>query len=232
MAKVIGYKQLQQKTFHFLEKLPSKIIHSFGKLTDNFIMIIWGQSGNGKSNLILELLAALMHYGNILYVSLEEGTEFTMVEKSFRKLNEVNPNGKIMFADHEMTYDELMIRLAKKKSPRFVVIDSIQYLNITYDQYKEMKKRFKKKSFIFISHAKGKNPDGRTADKIRYDAGIKVRVEKYVAFPISRFGGNMPYIIWEQGARKDWGTKEFRKIQLLTKLKDHANEPTAEPALT
>ncbi len=219
MAKVIGYKQLQQKIFRFLENLPVKISLSFGKLTDNFIMIIWGHSGNGKSNFVLELLATLMNYGNILYVSLEEGTEFTMVEKSFRQLNESNPNGKIMFADHEMTYEELMIRLAKKKSPRFVVIDSIQYFNINYDQYKEMKKRFKKKSFIFISHAKGKNPDGRTADKIRYDAGVKVRLEGYVAFPISRYGGNVPFIIWEEGAKKHWDTKMYRKICREIKIK-------------
>ena len=72
---------------------------------------------------------------------------------------------------------------------------------------------FKKKSFIFLSHASGKLPDGKTADKIRYDAGIKTRIEGYIAFPISRYGGNKPYVIWEEGARKYWGRNYKRILQ-------------------
>jgi hypothetical protein len=162
----------------------------------------------------------------VLYVGLEEGTESTMQLTALRHLNEQSHNGKIVFADHEMTYDELMKRLAKKKSARFIVIDSIQYFNISYEQYKAMKERFKRKSFIFISHAKGKNPDGRTADKIRYDAGIKIRVEGYVGFVISRYGGNNPYVIWEEGAKKYWG-KEYRKI-ITTPAKQKQDASTTE----
>jgi hypothetical protein len=127
-----------------------------------------------------------------------------------------------------MTYPELMKRLAKKKSPRFIVIDSIQYLNISYEQYKAMKERFKKKSFIFLSHAKGKFPDGRTADKIRYDAGIKVHVQGYVGFVISRYGGNHPYIIWPEGARKYWNRKDYAKI--MNELKKINDEPIQQSA--
>lgn len=230
MAKVLGLKQLLAKKYSFLQNLPREITHSFGRLTDNFIMIIWGQSGEGKSNFILQIIKCLMQYGNVLYVGLEEGTESTMQLRALQQLNETTHNGKIGFADHEMTYDELMKKLAKKKSARFIVIDSIQYWNINYEQYKALKERFKKKTFIFISHSKGKLPDGRTADKIRYDAGIKVRVEGYVAFPKSRYGGNEPYIIWEEGAKKYWPPKEFKKIMFQAKPKDHVNEPTAEPA--
>jgi len=211
MARVLGLKQLLQRTYHFLEHLPVEFTHSFGRLTDNFIMIIWGQSGNGKSNLIMQLLRTLMLHGNVMYVGLEEGFENTMQMTALRHLNEESHTGKIVFADHEMTYAELMIRLVKKKSPRFIIIDSLQYWNINYEQYKALKERFKKKSFVFISHANGKNPEGATAQKIRYDAPIKVRVEGCVAFVISRYGGNNPYVIWEEGAKKYWGS-QFRKI--------------------
>lgn len=217
--KVIGLKQLLQKQYDVLEGLPDKLQRSFGELVANFIMIVWAQSGSGKSNFIYQFIGAIMQYGNVLYISLEEGTEKSAQMIALRHLNEGTHSGKILFADHEMTYEEAVAYLKRKKSPRFVVVDSVQYWDINYVRYKELKALFPKKGFVFISHALGKNPDGKTADKIRYDAGVKVRVEGFVAFPVSRYGGNKPYIVWEganrnEGAWRYWGKKavnEFKK---------------------
>jgi predicted ATP-dependent serine protease len=41
-------------------------------------MTIWGQSGQGKSNLVMDFIKALMLHGKVLYVSLEEGFGLTM----------------------------------------------------------------------------------------------------------------------------------------------------------
>ncbi|MDP3128133.1 MAG: hypothetical protein Q8M81_06540 [Sediminibacterium sp.] len=184
---------------------------SFGKLVRSFVMIVWGPSSGGKSNFIMQIIRAFMPYGKVLYISLEEGTEASIVEMVKRHLSEDEHSGKVEFADHTMTYDALFTKLEKKQSPLFIVIDSLQYWNITIDQYKKLKERFKNKAFIFISHAAGKVPDGRVADKIRYDAGIKIRIEGFVAFIGSRYGGNKPYVIWEEGAKKYWG-KKFRSV--------------------
>jgi len=225
MAKILGVKNLLQKKFVYLQPLPSDIKASFGDLVENFIMIVWGMSGNGKSNFLMQFLKVLIAFGKVLYVSLEEGHEASIVATVKRHLGE-ECEGQIHFADHEMTYDKLMVVLAKKKSAKFVIIDSVQYWNITYDQYKALKERFKKKTFLFISHATGKLPDGRTADKIRYDAPIKVRVEGYVAFVVSRYGGNKPYVIWEQGAKKYWG-KKYQSI--ISGVRDDAKEKMKAP---
>lgn len=211
-AKVLALKQLLQKKYDFLENLPDDIVYSFGRLTSNFIMIVWGQSGNGKSNFLMQFLKAILPHGKVLYVALEEAFEATTQMNALRHLDEAEHSGKIEFADHEMNYMELVNKLSKKKSPRFIVIDSIQYWNISYEMYKALKEKFgKRKTFIFISHAKGKIPDGHTADKIRYDAGIKVHVEGYVGQVVSRYGGNNPYVIWEEGAKRYWG-KNYKKV--------------------
>ncbi|RYZ22147.1 MAG: hypothetical protein EOO10_21895 [Chitinophagaceae bacterium] len=156
-----------------------------------------------------------MPFGKVLYVSLEEGHSATIQATVMRQLDAEQHMGKIEFADHEMTCSKLTEKLAKKKSPMFIVIDSVQYWNISYDDYKALKERFPKKSFIFISHAEGQDPLGAVAKAIRYDVGIKVRVEGYIAFVVSRYGGNLPYVIWEgdrkQGAKRYWGTK-YKKI--------------------
>ncbi len=211
--KVIGLKQFFQKKYASLTNMPEHLRRSFGELVMNFSMIIWGQSGNGKSNFLYQLIAFLVSYGNVLYISLEEGTEKSAQLTALRHLNEETHSGKILFADHEMNFEEAKLYLRRKKSPQFIVIDSLQYWGITYSQYQELKELFPKKSFIFVSHAKGKNPDGATAQKIRYDVGIKVHVNGFVAFPICRYGGNRPYIIWEDGAISVHGRKKVNQYK-------------------
>jgi len=213
-AKVIGLNQLLAKKYVYLDGLPEVITRSFGALVKGFIMLIWGASGNGKSSMVYDVLRVLMKYGTVLYVALEEGMEATTQLQALRHLQEQEHGGRILFTNHEMTYEELRAKLRKKKSPDFVVIDSVQYWDINYAKYKALKEEFPGKGFIFISHSKGNNPDGKTADKIRYDAGVKVRVEGFVAFVTSRYGGNKPYIIWEEGAVGYWKRKkvnEFKK---------------------
>lgn len=209
-AKILTLKQLLAKSYIYLEDLPKEIVDSFGQLVNNFIMIVWGQSGNGKSSFLMQLVKVLAPFGRIMYVGLEEGHSATMQMNVLRHLDE-SYSGSIVFTDHTMNYDMLMETLKKRNSPQFIIIDSVQYLNINYVQYQQLKERFPKKSFIFISHAVGKSPDGKTAFKIRYDSDIKVKVEGFVAFPTSRFGGSQPYIIYEKGAKEYYG-KEFKKI--------------------
>jgi hypothetical protein len=83
-----------------------------------------------------------------------------------------------------------------------VIIDSVQYTGLKYADYVQLKDQFRKKLFILVSHAEGKLPEGRVAKSIRYDAMVKVWIEGYTAFPVSRYGGGMPYTIWEEGANE------------------------------
>lgn len=216
MARILGLRQLHQKRYTLLENLSEDIKACFGELTAAFIAIVWGTSGNGKSNFLMKLLTSLMDSGKVLYISLEESSEKSFQNLVFRHMDVDQHSGKIEFADHEMTFNALMIKLKKKKSPQFIVVDSLQYWKISYDQYKQLKETFPRKAFIFISHADGKQPQGSTAKQIRYDAGIKVRVEGYIAFIVSRYGGGLNFVIWEDGAKKYWGKKY--KAMLTKKL--------------
>lgn len=122
--------------------------------------------------------------------------------------------GKIAFADHTMTYEQLWKVLKRKRSFKIVVIDSVQYWNITYEQYFALKTAFPNVIFLLISHAEGVKPKGSVAKSIEFDASVKVRVEKNIAFIVSRLGGNNPYVIWEEGAKAKWGSKYYEKSGL------------------
>jgi hypothetical protein len=99
----------------------------------------------------------------------------------------------------------LLERLEHQKSPDVVVIDSLQYSGMTYADYRRLRDGFRRKLFIIVSHASGSEPAGRVAAQVKFDANVKVRVEGYKAFPMSRYGGGEPFIIWPEGAERYWG---------------------------
>ncbi|MFN4248935.1 MAG: hypothetical protein ACK4EY_14505 [Flavipsychrobacter sp.] len=219
MPKLLSLKALLKKKYKYLENLPEKFRNSFGDLTMGFVMVIWGESSNGKSTLTTKILEVLIKYGKVMYISLEEGHRRSMQRLAEDTFAEEAHQGQIFFGNHEMTFAETMLTLKKRKSAKIVVIDSVQYWDITIPDYKELKETFPQKIFIFISHAEGKQPDGKLAKKIKYDADIKVRVEGFIAFVRSRFQGNHPYVIYEEGARDYWGKDYAKKSTGIAKVK-------------
>ncbi|PKO97052.1 MAG: hypothetical protein CVU12_01935 [Bacteroidetes bacterium HGW-Bacteroidetes-7] len=169
--------------------------------------IIWGQSFNGKTTFVLQLCKYLCGYEKVLYNSLEEGAGRSM-QLAFERVGMEEVARSFSLLEGE-SMPELIARLKKRHSPNIVIIDSVQYADITYKEYKKLKRLFPSKLFIFISHAEGKLPDGRVANKMRYDAHCKIRVEGYRAYINSRFSESKSeenYItVWEDGAKRYWG---------------------------
>lgn len=190
-AALIGRKF---KTMPFEDKW----LASFGAQERAGSWIIWGESGNGKTSLALQLAHQLTHFGNVLYNSLEEGASNSMRNAFMRhQLHDVSR--KFHLLDRE-PYDQLLKRLEQKRCPDIIIIDSVQYFNINREQYKAMINAHRKKLFIFVSHADGRLPEGACAKSIRYDANVKIRVEGYKAFPAGRDVGGKPFIIWPEQA--------------------------------
>jgi len=172
---------------------------SFGLQERTGAWLIWGESGNGKTSLALQLGKYLADLGNnIVYNSMEEGCSLTM-SRAFMRHNIQDVSKKFHLLDRE-PYPELMQRLSRRKSPDVIFIDSIQYFNITREQYKDMVNTYRDKLFILASHADGRLPDGAVARSIRYDANVKIRVEGYKAHPTGRDVGGEPFTIWSLGA--------------------------------
>lgn len=202
--------QVAKRVFKPLELSP-RFREAFGDLTPDFRIIVWGQSGHGKSNLVMQFAAELLRLGPVLYLSLEEGRGAT-IQKLIQRYIPEDHRGHLRIAHADASYDNVFDYLRKPRTPAFVIVDSLQYFDINYREYKALMEAFTRKGFIFISHAKGKLPDGKTADKIRYDAGLKIHVDHDVAFVMhSRYGGNKNFVIWEEGAKKYW-KKDFKNL--------------------
>jgi hypothetical protein len=167
------------------------------------VWIIWGNSGNGKTFYSLMLAKYLTIFFKVLYNSLEEGARMTMQRAVI--LNNMKEVARRFSILHKESITDLAIRLRKPKSPQVVFIDSFQYAGLSKKEYLAFKEEFSHKTLIFISHAEGKEPAGKVAKFVRYDADVKVRLEGYKAFVTSRYGGGKVMVISEEKANNYWG---------------------------
>ena len=161
--------------------------------------LIWGCSSNGKTRFALELAKYLSKFVRVAYDSLEEGLSLSM-QRAIEDVGMSDCKRNFVLLDKE-DIASLVARLKKQRSPQVVIIDSIQYTGMSYTDYKNLRKLFPHKLFVFISHADGNNPNGNVAKSVRYDAFVKIFVSGFTAYPQSRFGGGDNYVIWEQGAK-------------------------------
>lgn len=204
MTRAISVTELLNKERKLLE-FDGAWLSSFGKPEARGSWLFWADSGNGKTTFIIMLAKYLSQFGRVLYNSMEEGDSETLKQAVIR-VDLSEQKKKIIFLDNE-SIEDLVERLKKQKAPRFVVVDSIQYADLTHKRYKDLKAMFPNIVFIWISHEEGKLPAGKVAKKIRFDANIKGRIIGYKVLPVSRYGGNEPFVIWQEGADKFHGSE-------------------------
>jgi hypothetical protein len=182
---------------------------SFGTPELSGCWLIWGNSGNGKTRFTLQLCKYLAQFGRVAYNTLEEGLSLSF-QSAIKAVGMQDVARRFVMLDKE-PIDELRARLAGQKAPDVVVIDSVQYSGLDKISAKALVDAFPRKLFIFVSHAEGKNPAGRTAGAIRFHAGVKLWVEGYrIPAPVSRFkdGACAPFTVWVEGAERYWGNME------------------------
>ena len=136
----------------------------FGFPAENASWFISGASASGKSSFVMQLAKELCKYGPVLYMSYEERVNQSFQRRmGYLKMNEVQGRFRVV---PESTLDELVERLKKPKSPKFVIIDSFQVAQWDYSKAIELMDSFPKKSFIWISQEKKSQPMGSGAMKL------------------------------------------------------------------
>jgi hypothetical protein len=202
MSRAVSVTQLYVKKRNLLA-FEGEYAASFGRPELKGAWLIWAKSGSGKTTFVLKLCKYLTRFGRVAYNSMEEGDSESF-KLACQRVSMEEVKAKFFILDNE-SIEELKERLRKHKAPNIVVVDSLQYSMMSYKDYVELKKEFPNVLFLFISHAEGKEPKGKVASSIQYDVSVKIRVEGYRAFPISRYGGGLPFDIWKEGADKYHG---------------------------
>lgn len=207
--KVLGTYQFQQKKFKLMG-LKGDFAPHLGDIPFAFQMLIFGNSGNGKTEYCIRLAKTLASYGKVAWFSYEQGHGYDLQQAVNRnRMSDVNGSFYIIDPndgrDPGKSYlEELDEYLSKRNSPEFIFIDSVDYTKFSFEDYAFLKNKYgKRKSFIFISHANGKRPKSAIGERILYDGGIGIFIDKFIAFVVkNRFGGFEEFIVFEKRARE------------------------------
>jgi hypothetical protein len=202
-TRALSVADLYKKKYKLFE-FTGEWFEAFDRPENKGVWFVWGNSGNGKTSFVLQLIKYLAGFTTVAYNSLEEGGTHTMQE-AFRRIGMIDVARRVILIEGE-SIRELEERMSKHKAPGVYVIDSLQYAGLTYNEYKAFKERHRDKLIIFISHAEGKLPEGRAAKKIMYDSGLKIWIEGYKAISKGRYIGpnGGTFTIWSEGAAKYW----------------------------
>lgn len=199
MKRAYSPKEIAKKTY---KTLPwgGRWEEAFGLPEERATWFISGASASGKSSFVMQLAYELTHYGQVLYLSYEEGLNQSFQERLLRfELDKRQGWFRVVPND---TLDDLTARLKKRHSAKFIIVDSFQMSHWDYAEVENLVQNvFPKKCFIFISQEEKGQPTGKPARRIRYLADVKVRVQGFRAYCQGRFNpdaGNS-FVVWEEG---------------------------------
>ena len=208
MSRAISNKNVLAAQFE-TANFTGPYLASFGRPELRGAWIVWGGSGSGKTTFTLMLCKYLAQFRRVAYDSLEQGLSLSL-QKAWERVAMEEAGSNIILLNKE-SLAELRTRLAKRKSPEIIVIDSLQYWHgFKWSDFTKLKDDYPDKLFIFISQDKGGEPAGNLAQRVRYDSEIKIRVEGFKAFVTTRYEdsekgeGGADFIIWEKGAADYW----------------------------
>jgi len=204
LKKALSVENVINKKFNVVN-FDGKWFDAFGNPEMTGTVLIYGDVKQGKTDFAFQFAKYLTKFGRVAYNSVEEGLSKT-IQTTMERNNMKEVGKKFIFLNRE-PIDELKERLQRHRSPNIIIIDSVQFAELKFSEYKSFKEEFRHKLFIYISHVKGNNPEGSVAMKIYRDANIICRVEDFRMFPISRYGGGKYINISDKLAEEYWGLK-------------------------
>jgi ABC-type oligopeptide transport system ATPase subunit len=208
-----GVKDMLEWKFEDINQIPQEWIDHLGNISQGFRMIIHGKSGHGKTEYVLQLCKMFaMYYGKVNLNNVEQGRSKTIKEAAIRNNLQEIPAGKFSFCDPtQRVFDTWFKRLSGKNQGRFIVLDSLDYMKLTLEQFKLMHEKFKHKNIIIVAWD---DPMDANAKKIRYMCDIKVKVHNFKAKIVSRFGGNKTWNIWKDHHNANYDEKVKEQVKL------------------
>lgn len=180
--KIISANKLKEKKFVTLD-FTEIWLDLFGLPERNFKLLITGEAKSGKSTLMLRFADYLAtNFGKVMYNSHEEGHSKTFQDR----LKSNNISSDRLFIGHKITFEQMMDESFKRKYYHTIFIDSLQYMSLTYSQYKQLTAKYKNKSFCFISQVNGRGKAKGGTDLL-HAVDIKIHTKKGYARVQSRF---------------------------------------------
>ncbi|GFR87973.1 ATP-dependent serine protease [Elysia marginata] len=141
----------------------------------------------------------MSQFGKVIYASAEQG-DCNDMKQAWKRNGLLDMRN--VYLGVEVDFSGLLEEVQKRGKRKLIILDSIDYINLTKEQYQELHTIAKRYMMVFTSWSSGSSPKTQSAKDIEYMCNGKIRVEHYVAFGKMRSGGNVPYVIYEARAKQ------------------------------
>lgn len=168
--RIININTLKEKKYDELD-LGSYYNDLFGTIESKTSIFIYGSPGSGKSVFTIKLANEYADLiGKTLYNSHEEALKKSMRDRAIN----FNLCSKKLYIGATLDFDYLVKKITSNHY-RMVIIDSVQYMSLTYEQIKTLNSLFAKRKIIFVYVSFGnayKNP--KCSHDIMHSCDIKL----------------------------------------------------------
>ena len=155
---------------------------AFSRPQSRGVWCVWGGSGSGKSTFMMMLAKQMATHYDVYYNPLEEGTDDgDFVERTQRlAMGDVEQS----FHAQVYNYQEVVSYINRRGSAKVLVIDSLRYLTMNFQEYYELAKLVRQRDRILIcsAFAKAGEPRSEFEYRVKHDANQKVYVDGYAAY--------------------------------------------------
>lgn len=202
--KGVSVARLKKMTFKKYE-FEGKWRDSFGCPPIDAQWMIYGESGNGKTEFCVQLSEYYTNFGSVAYISLEQGVGGT-IQEPFSRYDFSNkyPCKLYRRTNKKLSSYAEVKDFVLRTNYRIIVIDSLDYMKAKPADYIELSEiaKSRKRTIINVAWGKGDKPMTSSSEAIEFMVDEKLHVKKYaIPEPKSRCGGNMPFVIWEEKAK-------------------------------
>jgi hypothetical protein len=168
-SKIVNMEEFKAMNFEVLE-MNYEYQNLIGNPPKGFAMLIYGESGNGKSTWAINFAEYLSkNFGEVLYNSSEEGFGETLKRK-------LNTDSKNLYVSDFRKFDELKNAIGSKYG--FIFIDSVNDMDITAEQLRELREMNKNRSIIYLMQAtKGGVYKGDSSFK--HDSDFVIKLDRF-----------------------------------------------------
>lgn len=206
MAKNYGIKDIKDWMFTDVN-LPELWLNHIGEIAEGSRILIKGDPKNGKTEYLMKLCKTLIVDAGykVNFNSTEQGKSKSLQAAFFRNEMDLLPNGKFMLCDKtQNNFAVWFKRLQRPNQGNVIVLDSMDYMNLSITELKQLLERFPRKTIILVAWMV--NPILRQASHLM---DTIVHIKDFKANPISRLGGNKQMVIWDKKTLSNGQTKLF-----------------------
>jgi len=205
MTRLLTARNVIDKKITDRHRIAHEIIaKAIGDAERKGCWLIYGFEKNGKTWFTLILAKALAVFEKVVYISAEEGTDF-----SFQMACEragISASDNIVFSEY-LSPDEIIEKFSKPKTPNIIIIDNLMIYRgkLKTDNLFEFVNKMPNKLIIFVAHEKRNEAYPAVAEEAKRMAKVIIYIKGLRAFVTSRFSKGGTIDINDEKSEMYWG---------------------------